>query len=165
MQQIRKMTIVAATALMFVLGSCSSNTSRHTSTPATSAASGQNTASSNSKTAFVAKAKVVCDRSNASLGDAAKTAFGASKPDDAAWRKFMVSSALPIISERLDDIAALTAPPTDKETIGAIVGAGRSAVIQTRQHPDVLSPASRAPFDRFDSLATAYGLESCAVGG
>lgn len=170
MRLIKTVAIVGTAALTFVLGSCSSSGSDNTATKAntidtTHATTATTTSSAATKDGFVAEAKAVCDRSNASLGTAAKTAFGSSQPDDATWQKFMVDKSLPIVTDRLDAIAALSAPPSDKATIAAIVDAGRSAVVQAKQHPEVLSPATRAPFDHFDELASAYGLDSCAVGG
>jgi hypothetical protein len=61
--------------------------------------------------------------------------------------------------------SALTPTAGEQRKLTQITDLVQAAVRNARQHPTVLSPASHAPFDRVDSLVTAFGIPACAVGG
>jgi len=74
----------------------------------------------------------------------------------------MVQQVLPIIEQRLD---ALEATPAAKAAhLATAIDAGRAAVKSARDNPSQLDPATRAPFDQYDSLMSAAGLAVCGVG-
>jgi len=107
----------------------------------------------------------LCRASSDELRAAAAHAFGQQRPTTAAWRAFMMGTALPIITRQLDGIAALPhAPADDDSSIAAIVKAGREAVAAATQDSTLLMPGSSAPFDTYDRLATAYGIPACNLG-
>jgi hypothetical protein len=117
------------------------------------------------KASFISHASAACHASNRQLRHAAGHAFGRHRPAPATWRAFMISTALPIISHRLNTIAALPKPDTDHATIAAILNAGKAALTAATDNPHLISPATPAPFGTYDRLTTAYGIPACAVGG
>ncbi|HKC28992.1 MAG TPA: hypothetical protein VKB75_13355 [Jatrophihabitans sp.] len=156
--------LVAASSCLLAAACTSSNqTAPRTATapPASTSATGR----SIGKSSFTDRASAVCDRSNQQLGAAARHAFGNRRPTPTTWRTFMLSTALPIITHRLDTLASLPQPDRDPSSVAVILSAGRSAVTAARNNPRLLSPASPAPFGQFDHLTTAYGIPTCAVGG
>ncbi|MGH3499218.1 MAG: hypothetical protein ACRDP1_17315 [Nocardioidaceae bacterium] len=77
----------------------------------------------------------------------------------------MVDVVLPIVEQRLHDLGELPVPTGDQAAVTSIIDTGRAAVDSAKHNPQILSPASRAPFDHFDQQVSAYGIPACAVGG
>lgn len=120
---------------------------------------------STSKSQFVARVDSICQSSNDQLGKDAQQTFDSEQPTLDAWRRFMVETALPIVDHRLAAMRAVAAPASDVAKVNAILAAGEAAVAQAKADPSLMSPGSRAPFERYDDLATGYGIGACAVGG
>lgn len=118
-----------------------------------------------SKGTFVARATALCTANNNQLGRAAQKAFGNRRPTTHSWRPFMLDVALPIVHTRLRNLDALPVPVADRARFAAIARSGQAAIAAAMHSPQILSPASRAPFDHFDRLVAAYGIPACAVGG
>lgn len=118
-----------------------------------------------SKSTFVTRASALCTANNDQLGDAAHKAFGNQRPTTQTWRPFMLDVALPIVETRLRGLDALPAPADDRAKLSAITHAGRAAITAAKHSPQLLTPASRAPFDHYDQLVAAFGIPACSVGG
>jgi hypothetical protein len=155
---------VALVALL--LAGCGSSSHKATPTTSTAASStSPTTATAINKSAFLERAKAICDSSNTQIAAAAHQAFAGQQPAESQWRSFMVASVLPLVKARLTSIRALGSPQGETANTKAMVDAGLTAIQTAKAHPQLLSQNSRAPFDSFDDAVTAYGLPDCAVGG
>ena len=149
--------ICAGLLLVACATSGSSAPSPHTPAPAS--------AVEMSKSTFVTRASALCTANNDQLGNAAHKAFGNQRPTTQTWRPFMLDVALPIVETRLRGLDALPAPADDRAKLSAITHAGRAAITAAKHSPQLLTPASRAPFDHYDQLVAAFGIPACSVGG
>jgi hypothetical protein len=154
-----RLLVVAILAVSLALSACSSGRSK-----SKSATSMTRAHTSMTRAQFVAQANAICQTSNEELGRAAQHAFGNQQPTADSWRPFMLTTVIPIIEQRLNALKALTPPASDTSTVSAIISAGQNAVATAKANPQMLSQSTRAPFDHYDDLASAYGV-GCAVGG
>jgi hypothetical protein len=128
-------------------------------TAACSSSPAAHSTSSASATNVHAHAIALCNANNRALATAAQHAFSAGRPTPATWRTFMLKTGLPLVQKRFEQLTTL-----DPASFGPISDAAHAAVKTARQHPTILSPATRAPFDHLDSLLAARGLSACTVG-
>ena len=156
-------TIGVVALLLSVAGCASSSKTASSSSPAASAASVASTQSPPSSSPDLSSLQTICQQSNTRLGGAAQKAFPGGQPAASQWQPFMVQTVLPIIEQRLDALDA--APAARAPNVKAAIAAGRAAVQSARDNPSQLDPATRAPFDAYDSLMSAAGLATCGVGG
>lgn len=156
----RATTVLALTVSCLLPAACTSPSTTSSPPPAPSSPIARPV----TKTNFIADASAACRTSNSHLSHAAQQAFGQHRPTAATWRAFMTRTALPIITHRLDTIAALPRPSADQDTTAAIIRAGHTAVAAATNEPRLLSPASPEPFGTYDRLAIQYGIPTCSVG-
>ena len=164
MRAARKVTTASAvSAIALIIAGCGSSASHAAAT--TSSQATPTSAASITKADFVAKANALCAENNAELGNAAHQAFGDQQPNPGQWQPFAITTVVPIVDKRIQSLDALPTPTADHDQIKAIVSAGEQAITGAQQNPQLLAPNSRAPFEHFDDLASAYGLTDCVVGG
>jgi len=150
---------IGVVAFVLCAAACSSSSKGATANSSTSASVSASSASAPD----LSQLQTICQQSNARLGAAAQKAFPGGQPPADQWQPFMVQTVLPMIEQRLDALNAT--PAAHAADVQAAILAGHAAVKSARDNPSQLDPATRAPFDQYDSLMSAAGLASCGVGG
>lgn len=121
-----------------------------------------------SKAEFLTKANVACVRANQKLATAGQTFFKSQAGKQRTEADFVQTKVAPIINhDLLAPIHALGAPKGDEDEVGAILDAGRAAVLQLKKDPMLIRApqgSTRDPFRTLTRLTKAYGL-TCGGSG
>ena len=119
-----------------------------------------------SKSAYLAKAKAVCEKGNQTLHDASNAAFSkvpaGQKPSKPEIEAFVRQTVIPTVREQVKELRALRPPKGKEAQVEEIYRALDKGLDDLEKSPKNLVDGSN-PFAEADDLASKYGISVCAT--
>jgi predicted lipid-binding transport protein (Tim44 family) len=168
--QTRKLwtALFAVMALAVLVAGCGggSDSTSSGSTEAESTESESSGGAAPTKTAFIKEADEICATADASLNEeiseyAEENKINVEKePTEEQQIEIYEAVVLPNVGQQSDDLAALTPPEGDEETIEEITDSLSAGVEQAEENPQELVEGKN-PLEDASKKAKAYGLKTC----
>jgi hypothetical protein len=118
------------------------------------------------KSEYLAKAKVVCQKGNQALTDASTATFAKVPPgqklSDPEVEAFVRQTVIPTIRDQVKELRALPPPKGKKGQVDEIYRALEKGLDELEKSPKKLIDGSNV-FAEADSLAAKYGITVCAT--
>ena len=141
------LTALAATLIVGLAAGCGSSNSTTTATTL-------------SKSAYLAKANAICkagsDKQKAGLKTLGKN------PSKAQLTAYVTGTQVPNIQSQIDQVKALGAPSGDQATVNKYISLAQADLNKVKSDPSLAYNGKSDPFADFAAVAHPYGLTACA---
>lgn len=115
------------------------------------------------KPTFVTRGNTICSAALAKITTGAASAFVNKNEVPAGGQidGFVKQTVVPALNDQIDALEELKAPKDDKEIVDKALAEEKKGRDKILDEP-VLLAASEDPFDKFNTLASGYGLDACS---